>query len=276
VGEDLSFCMRATALDIPIHVHTGARTTHAKMTWLSETDFLERSSVPPATEEVAVIVPVLRRPEHAEPFMTSLRASTGLATVYAVCDRADEEATAAWKQAGAIVLDVNDHLELDRPGTFAEKVNVGYRYSDEPWLLLVGSDVHFYPGWLDQALAAAAPGPFDVVGTNDCGSPRVIAGEHSTHPLVRRAYIDKQGASWDGPGTLAHEGYRHWYVDDEVVTVAKQRGAWAMALGAKVEHMHPYFGKGEMDDVYRLGEQHAEADKALFAERLAKYGGTPA
>jgi hypothetical protein len=48
-----------------------------------------------------------------------------------------------------------------------------------------------------------------------------------------------------------------------------------MSLGSKVEHLHPYFGKGEMDDVYRLGEQHAEADKALFTERLAKYGGAP-
>ena len=139
-------------------------------------------------------------------------------------------------------------------------------------MLLVGSDVHFYPGWLDQALAAAAPGPYHVVGTNDCGNPRVIAGEHATHMLIRRAYIDEVGASWDGPGIVAHEGYRHWAVDDEIVTAAKQRGVWAMALGSKIEHMHPMWGKAEDDKIYQLGQSFAEQDLKLFQERLVKFG----
>jgi hypothetical protein len=270
IGEDLSFCMRATELGIPVHVHTGVRTTHLKPTWLSETDFLERSSVPPATDEVAVLVPVLGRPEHAASFMASLRASTGLAHVYAVCQGDDPDTAAAWLDAGAEVLESGEQT------SFAAKANLGYSKTSEPWVLLVGSDVHFYPGWLDQALAAAAPGGAHVVGTNDCGNPRVIAGQHATHMLIRRSYIDEAGASWDGPGVVAHEGYRHWAVDDEIVTAAKQRGVWAMALASKVEHLHPYFGKGEMDDVYRLGEQHADADKALFEARLAKFAGPPA
>ncbi len=66
---------------------------------------------------------------------------------------------------------------------------------------------------------------------------------------------------------VCHEGYKHWYVDDEVVTVAKQRGAWGMALGSIVEHLHPAWGKGETDDVYTLGQSHADADKALFLKR---------
>jgi GT2 family glycosyltransferase len=263
IGEDLSFCMRATALDIPIHVHTGVRTTHLKPVWLSEVDFLERSSVPPATEEVAVIVPVLGRPQHAEPFMASLRASTGLARVYAVCQSGDEATAAAWLDAGAEVLESGEQT------SFAAKANLGYAKTTQPWVLLVGSDVHFYPGWLDQALAAAAPTGAHVVGTNDCGNPRVIAGEHATHMLIRRAYIDEHGASWDGPRIVAHEGYRHWYVDNEIVTVAKQRGVWAMALASKVEHLHPLWGKAEDDEVYQQGQAHAEQDKALFRQRLA-------
>jgi hypothetical protein len=42
MGEDLSFCMRARALDVPVHVHTGIRTSHMKTTWLQ-----------PAAESVA-------------------------------------------------------------------------------------------------------------------------------------------------------------------------------------------------------------------------------
>lgn len=269
MGEDLSFCMRASALDIPVHVHTGVRTTHAKTVWLGEGDFLEQASVPPATEEAAVLIPVLGRPEHAEPFMASLRASTGLATAYAICDEGDEDARNAWKAAGAIVVGIT--ANGDDPGTFARKVNIGRRYSAEPWMLLVGSDVRFHPGWLDQALAAAGE-RYHVIGTNDLGNPRVMAGDHATHPLIRRSYVDKVGASWDGPGVVAHEGYRHWFVDDEIVTAAKQREVWAPALASWVEHLHPLFGKAEQDETYRLGQLHIEADKALFEARLKEHG----
>ena len=36
ISEDLSFCMRAAACEIPIHVHTGVKTTHYKSLWLDE------------------------------------------------------------------------------------------------------------------------------------------------------------------------------------------------------------------------------------------------
>jgi hypothetical protein len=265
ISEDLSFCLRLGALEIPLWVHTGVRTTHAKRTWVAEDDYWSWAAAPPATEEVAVLVPVLGRPEHAEPFMSSLRASTGLARCYAICDPEDSDAMAAWDRAGAIVL--LDPAMRDRPGSFAEKVNFGYGKTGEPWVLLVGSDVCFHPGWLDHAQAMAGD-RYHVIGTNDLGNPRVLAGEHAVHPLVRRSYIDQVGASWDGPGVVCHEGYRHWFVDDEIVGAAKQRGVWAMALASKVEHLHPLWGKGNPDEVYQLGEQHAAADRQHFVERL--------
>jgi hypothetical protein len=43
-GEDLSFCLRVAALDIPVHVHTGVRTAHLKPVWLDEPRYrLERA-----------------------------------------------------------------------------------------------------------------------------------------------------------------------------------------------------------------------------------------
>jgi hypothetical protein len=129
--------------------------------------------------------------------------------------------------------------------------------------------VRFHPGWLDQAQAAARDGA-GVVGTNDLHNPRVTAGDHSPHPMIRRAYIDEQGASWDGPKIVCHEGYRHWFVDDEIVQAAKQRGAWVMAIHSKVEHLHPLWGLAADDETYALGREHTEQDKALFGERLAR------
>lgn len=262
LGEDVSFCVRAATVGVPIHVHTGVRTTHFKHRWLGEVDHWMAYKPPPATDEVAVVVPVLRRPDNALPFMTSLRASTGLATVYAIADDDDPETAEAWAAAGAQVI-VGDAV------TFAKKVNLGYAKTSEPWLFLCGDDVKFHAGWLDHAQHVAESLEAHVVGTNDLGNPRVLAGDHATHLLVRRSYVDEVGASWDGPGVVAHEGYRHWYVDDELVTAAKQRGVWQMALGSVVEHMHPIWGKAETDEVYQIGFDAAEQDKALFAERLA-------
>lgn len=36
ISEDLAFCMRANALEIPIHIHSGVKTTHLKHVWLDE------------------------------------------------------------------------------------------------------------------------------------------------------------------------------------------------------------------------------------------------
>jgi len=67
---------------------------------------------------------------------------------------------------------------------------------------------------------------------------------------------------------VCHEGYRHWYVDDEIVTAAKERGVWQAALGSIVEHMHPMFGKAADDDVYTAGQAHAQQDRVTFQRRL--------
>jgi hypothetical protein len=261
-GEDTSFCMKAGMCGIPVHVHAGVRTSHAKTIYVTETVYMGELIAQPATEPVAVIVPVLRRPDNAKPFMESLRASTGLADVIAVCSE-DEDAI-AWEDAGACIVKTEKV-------SFAEKVNEGYRRTHEPWVFLVGDDVRFHPGWLDHAQQVAKNTGAQVVGTNDWGNDRVMAGEHATHMLIRRDYIENVGASWDGPGVICHEGYRHWFVDDEIVTAAKQRGVWAPALASVVEHLHPAWGKAETDDTYERGQRWAERDLATFKRRLAEH-----
>lgn len=48
LSEDLSFCARAAALEIPVHVHTGVSTSHLKQIWLDErfADRLQRLETP--------------------------------------------------------------------------------------------------------------------------------------------------------------------------------------------------------------------------------------
>jgi hypothetical protein len=264
-GEDTSFCMRAALLGHPVYVHAGVRTSHSKVIFVTETTFMGELIAQPATDDVAVIVPVLDRPQNAEPFMRSLRASTGLAEAYAVCEESDEPSQEAWRSAGASLIVTTAH-------TFAEKVNAGFDNTDEPWLFLVGDDVRFHAGWLDHAQQVAVNTGAKVIGTNDLGNVRVMNGEHATHMLVARDYVTEQGASWDGPGIVCHEGYQHWFVDDELVTVAKQRNTFAPALASIVEHLHPAWGKADTDTTYELGQKSAGVDQVTFKRRMARYG----
>jgi hypothetical protein len=285
LGEDFSFALRAGTMSIPMFVHTGVKATHYKNMWLAEDDYWRQVAMdatqagagpavaPPATERVDVIVPVLNRPDNAKPFMQSLRASTGMATVYAVVEPDDTATGDAWLNAGARIVWGHDELSSFVEGqtegvahTFAEKVNLAYRQTQAPWLFITGDDVRFRPGWLDQAQHAAGD-KYHVIGTNDLGNPRVTSGEHAVHMLIRRSYVDEVGASWDGPGIVAHEGYRHWFVDDEIVTAAKLRGVWTPCLASIVEHLHPIFGKAESDATYRLGQSTVEQDRRIFLTR---------
>lgn len=268
MSEDHYFCLKAQTLGFPIHVHTGVNTGHVK-TFVADEDAylrqLDAMPVPPAVERVDVIVPVLHRPQNVRPLVESLRASTGLADLTFVVEPDDLLEMAAVEKVGA--------RWITHPGTFAAKANAGYKATTAPWILLCGDDVRFHPGWLDRAVATGR----DVVGTFDGGGyPRVAAGEVSPHPLIRRSYIDEQGASWDGPGIVCHEGYGHWFVDEEIATVARQRGVWAAAHGSLVEHLHPLFGTAPDDEVYRKGRETEEADKRLFLARLKAHSASVA
>lgn len=214
--------------------------------------------------EVAVVVPVLNRPHRAEPFMQSLHISTSRAQAYAVVNEADTTTRDAWLSARANVL-------VTSLNTFAEKVNYAYGVTNEPWLFLVGDDVSFHPEWADELLRVADETGAMVVGANDLANPRTDQGTHAPHLLISRQYVAERGASWDGPGVVCHEGYSHMFVDDEVVTAAKQRGTFAVARDAIVEHLHPAVMKAEVDSTYQLGWSYAELDKSRFAERMREY-----
>lgn len=207
----------------------------------------------------AVLVPVMRRPQNALPFMTSFNNSGAHARVTAITDPDDTETRNAWINAGANVLVCHDGH------TFAKKVNYGFANTTEPWVLLVGDDVIFHPGWLKAAIQAANT-RFHVVSTNDMARDDLDA--LAPHPMIRRSYVIREGASFDGPGVLAHDGYHHWFVDTEISKVALKRDVFVFAPDARIEHLHPIFDKGEWDPIYELGQSHCEEDMETYKRRV--------
>lgn len=239
------------------------------------------------TVDVAVIVPVLGRPEHAARLMSSFRANTPkgravVVPVFAHDDPVDDQTwKATWKAWGSSeALDaVNPYTIICGTGhTFAAKVNAAYGFltyyegTEPTWFLLVGSDVIFHPGWLENALLTAALTGAKLVSTNDMHNADVQAGRIATHPLINREWIEEHGSCWDGPGVVSHPGYGHWYQDEEWSRVAHDAGVFAYSKRSVVEHLHPVFGGAPNDAVYDLGQSTARADRDLFNARLARYG----
>jgi len=213
--------------------------------------------------DVVILVPVLRRPHRARPVVESIRAATPQPhRILFVSSPGDDAEHDACRAAGG------DLLVIDRPhgpGDYQRKIQAGYDATDEPYLLLGADDLDFHPGWLPAAMARMTD-RIGVVGTNDLGNPRVMRGEHSTHCLVARWYVERFGTI-DQPGQVMHEGYVHEYADDELVGTAKRRRAWAFAGDSHVEHLHPSWGKAPTDDLYDAQAQRMRTSRRHYVQR---------
>lgn len=207
--------------------------------------------------ELAILVPVLNRPQNVAPLLASIRAATpDDYRVLFLTDPGDHDEIEAIEVVGGW------HVACG--GNYAAKVNHGVSITDEPLILTGADDLKFHPGWLSAVKEKLTKG-IGVVGTQDLCNKRVIAGEHSTHSVVTRAYCEL--GTIDEPGKLLHEGYPHEWVDDELVETAKFRGAFAFAENAVIEHLHPDVGKAPMDDLYAARRTRMRQGRRLFIRR---------
>lgn len=204
---------------------------------------------------LAVLVPVLNRPQNIKPLLESIYATTPDARVLFIADPDDTAELDAIAAAGG---------EMIAPGgSYAAKINAGVARTDEPFILLAADDVRPREGWFEAAVDTMVNG-VQVVGCND-GIPRPARPEHATHFLITRAAATLPCI--DGrPGPLC-EAYGHWYTDDEYIATARKRGMYAYAHDALVEHLHPMTGKAEDDETYVKGRSSWKLDRRQFMRR---------
>lgn len=213
---------------------------------------------------ILIAVPVLGRPWRAAPLVEAAHEATTVDhRILFLCSPGDDAEIAACEATDASVVVVPWESGM---GDFARKINYAVKVSDEPWILMGADDLCFCPFWAEKAIECGVAHHAGVVGTQDWGNSRVMAGEHSTHPVVSREYIMKQGTI-DEPGKMLHEGYGHQYCDDELVVTARMRRSWVFCYASEVPHLHPDWGKSEDDATYRKGRASFEHDRVLFEER---------
>jgi glycosyltransferase involved in cell wall biosynthesis len=203
---------------------------------------------------LVILCPTLGRPGALEPLARAFADTTPRHRLLFIVDADDVESATAARRAG-------DVLVSERTG-YSAKINAGIRATNEPLILLAADDVRPHPDWFETA-AGLLSNTIGFVSLNDLGNRAVMRGRLATFPLVARWYVEKYG-------DLLHEGYRHNCCDVEATELAMQRGAFAFARGAVMEHMHPLWNKGEMDKTYEdwaLDPEGIAADRALLAER---------
>ena len=210
--------------------------------------------------DLVVLVPMLGRPQHVVPLLDSVDQTAPGCRVVFLVSPADHAVHAAVDAVGRERVVVPFHPV----GDYARKINIGVVDTTEPLIFTGASDLRFHPGWFEATRAHLTPG-VGVVGTNDLGNPRVLRGDHATHFLVTRDYA--QRGTIDEPNKIFHEGYPHEWVDDELVATARSRNAWAMALDAHVEHLHPVWGKGSADHLYRQAPARIRSGRKIFEHR---------
>lgn len=219
--------------------------------------------------DVTVLIPVLGRPTRVRPLLRSLVASETdlrLLPVF-LCSPNDLDEQRAVRDAG-ITPRVVDWLP--GAGDYAKKMNLGFREAVTDWIFLAADDLRFNRGWADEAIRVAVANDVCVVGTNDLGNERTVAGYHSTHTLVHRDYGGC--GTVDAADRILHEGYDHNYVDDEFVQTAIWRDTYAHAPRSIVEHLHPDWGKGTIDETYVKGKARFYEDRELYRSRKRLWG----
>lgn len=203
---------------------------------------------------LAVIVPTYGRPGALEPLVEAFAATTNVAYRLVLVLDADDHAS--WETASTL-----DVVTLEHTGTYPQKVNAGIAATQEPFMLVGADDIRPHAGWFENARAHMTD-RIGFVSLNDLGNGYVMEGYYATLPLVARWYTQL--------GPLFDETFHHNGVDVDASLTARARGAFAYAPDAVMEHLHPLFEKGEVDDTYRRGgmnEANNHADRQRLLER---------
>lgn len=220
--------------------------------------------------ELSILVPVLQRPQNVEPLINSVwEATTGVSfqIVFITSNRDGAERNEVERmigQFGSII----EHFTLPgpMPGDYARKINFAYLHTTAEWLFLAADDIKPHPDWFINAKRLANATGKRVIGTQDLGNARVLRGEHSTHTLVHRTYVEEWGTI-DQADKVLHEGYPHEFVDDEFIETASHRNEFVFCHDSVVEHLHPLWGKSPTDRLYQQHNKRMNQGRRIYMAR---------
>lgn len=296
MSEDLSFCSRAMALEIPVYVHTGVKTTHAKRVWLSEDIYWQQRILnqAPSTAEGAplpapeptwtvpryAIIPTHNRPARLLALVVSLGTQCDRIVVLdnASTPPVDEKHLQASVPEHCTVEVIRDE---EQPPNLARFWNVMFDRCAEiekgnldpeaevqwsQWDVAVLNDDSVVPaGWYDVVAAAVRSGGVTVAHTGDrpLSAPDLLTDFNfdRSRRMAPHAFV-----VCGEVGLRADESMRWWAFDDDFSRQAILAGGVLAVPGPVVVN-----AQANASTVGTLRNQ-AEKDLETFA---AKWGGMP-
>lgn len=197
------------------------------------------------------ILPTLNRPAQCAAVlkqMQEMKCSTRGVVFVNGDEKAKEYWDLAWPECpDGWVLDVC----AENIGALGALNAVFREYPDEPWYGFIGDDEFVQTPEFDKKLIEAA------------GDWNIAHGDDGVHAGRRaQGYLVIGGKLARALGWLALPGVWHWYGLDDMWEILACEGACRKVFcpEVKVEHRHPYFGKGVRDATYAAGESHAILD----------------
>lgn len=145
--------------------------------------------------------------------------------------------------------------------SYSNSIQTAYEARRDEFFVCANDDFEFTPGWDVEAMKVMNEG-WDVVGLDDDAPTCTF----STILLVRRSYIEKQSGVVDMPNRVMYP-YIHNYVDTELYQTALARRVYAAAPKSIVRHVHPDWGKAQMDKTYLKTRGSLSEDGRTFNER---------
>jgi hypothetical protein len=285
ISEDLSFCVRANALEIPIHVHTGVKTTHAKRIWLSEEHYWQQRSLnaAPSTAEgapIPVAAPTWTVPRYAV-IPTHNRPARLLALVVSLgaqCDHiviVDNASTPPVNQAH-LQASVPEHCRVEvirdeeQPPNLSRIWNVMFdrvaermanHWKFNTWDVAVFNDDSVVPaGWYNTVATALREHETAVIAHTAPTSPALLTELHNDHRnrMAPHAFVIRGEA-----GMRSDQSMQWWYFDTDFDLRARQRGGVLSVQGPRVIN-----SQANSTTVGPLREQ-AERDRIAFEAKWA-------
>lgn len=287
ISEDLSLCVRMMALEIPVHVHTGVSTTHAKRIWLAEEDYWRQRALnpPPVTVEQRdtgqaahaaardwtvpryAVIPTHNRPQ----LLTALVASLGpQCDRIVVLDNASEPPVDEEKLQAAAGISVTVLRDEEQPPHLSRFWNVmlddvaekARRAGHEVYDVAVFNDDAIVPaGWYDGCANGLREHDTAVAAHTTPTTPALLTELHldPSNRMTPHAFVVRGEV-----GLRADESMRWWYFDDDLSWQARLTGGVLSVSGPRVVN-----ARANTTTVGPLAEQ-AEKDRAVFEAKWSR------
>jgi glycosyltransferase involved in cell wall biosynthesis len=212
-------------------------------------------------KQIAVLIPTFGRPHKLDKLIANFKRNSKQSTLYFIIDPIDKLSKEKLKPNS------NEYSVLSIKGEYQKAINYGYKNTKEPFIFCGADDILFTKGWEEKLLNIMEDEKIMVTGGIDdwvCSG----SGVHTSHPLIRRTYIDDIGCPQGYKGYIYNPNRQHYHIDIELEQVAWHRGVIKICKECVIEHNHFFNKKAEKDSTYDRSYQLIKSDTEHY---LATY-----